>query len=212
MEIIAIAFGAIFVNNVVLNQFYGLCPFLGVSTKKSSAFSMGMAVTFVITLSAMISYLIYHNILSLDFNPDLDGVQDVRFLSTIVFILVIASFVQLVEMFLKKFSPPIYSALGVYLPLITTNCAVLGVAIDITVNGTGSTRLMMGAGQVPTFGEATIYALGISLGYALVIFLFSAIREEMDAYPIKRNWQGIPIALITAFIMAMIFSGFGGIV
>ena len=203
MEIIAIAFGAIFVNNVVLNQFYGLCPFLGVSTKKSSALSMGMAVTFVITLSAMIAYAIYHFVLI----PN-----EIEFLSTIVFILVIASFVQLVEMFLQKFSPPIYSALGVYLPLITTNCAVLGVAIDITVNGTGSNKLLMVSQQVPTFGEATIYALGISLGYALVIFLFSAIREEMDAYPIKRNWQGIPIALITAFIMAMIFSGFGGIV
>lgn len=203
MGIIAIAFGAIFVNNVVLNQFYGLCPFLGVSTKKSSALSMGMAVTFVITLSTMIAYAIYFYVLV----P-----QDIAYLSTIVFILVIASFVQLVEMFIKKFSASLYSALGVYLPLITTNCAVLGVAIDVTVNGTGSNKLMMAAGTAPSFLEATIYALGISIGYALVIFLFSAIREEMDAYPIKRNWQGIPIALITAFIMAMIFVGFGGIV
>ena len=203
MELIAIAFGAIFVNNVVLNQFYGLCPFLGVSTKKSSAFSMGMAVTFVITLSSMIAYVIYNYGLVK---------YEIEYLSTIIFILVIASFVQLVEMILKKFSPVIYSALGVYLPLITTNCAVLGVAIDVTVNGTGSSKLMMVTGQVPSFGEATIYALGISLGYALVIFLFSAIREEMDAYPIKKNWQGIPIALITAFIMAMIFSGFAGVI
>ena len=203
MELIAIAFGAIFVNNVVLNQFYGLCPFLGVSTKKSSAFSMGMAVTFVITLSTMIAYAIYNYVLI----P-----YEIAYLSTIIFILVIASFVQLVEMVLKKFSPVIYSALGVYLPLITTNCAVLGVAIDVTVNGTGSSKLMMVTGQVPTFMEATIYALGISLGYAVVIFLFSAIREEMDAYPIKKNWQGIPIALITAFIMAMIFSGFAGVI
>ena len=203
MELIAIAFGAIFVNNVVLNQFYGLCPFLGVSTKKSSALSMGMAVTFVITLSTMIAYAIYNFVLV---------AYEIEYLSTIIFILVIASFVQLVEMVLKKFSPVIYSALGVYLPLITTNCAVLGVAIDVTVNGTGSSKLMMLAGQVPSFWEATIYALGISLGYAVVIFLFSAIREEMDAYPIKKNWQGIPIALITAFIMAMIFSGFAGVI
>ena len=203
MEIIAIAFGAIFVNNVVLNQFYGLCPFLGVSTKKSSALSMGMAVTFVITLSAMIAYAIYNYVLV----P-----YEITYLSTIVFILVIASFVQLVEMAIKRFSATVYSALGVYLPLITTNCAVLGVAIDVTVNGTGSQKLLMITGQVPTFMQATMYAFGISLGYALVIFLFSAIREEMDAYPIKRNWQGIPIALITAFIMAMIFAGFGGIV
>jgi len=198
MEYIAIAFGAIFVNNVVLNQFYGLCPFLGVSTKKSSALSMGMAVTFVITLSTMIAYVIYTYVLV----P-----YEITYLSTIVFILVIASFVQLVEMVIKRFSASLYSALGVYLPLITTNCAVLGVAIDITVN---SNKIFDTA--TPTFWMVTIYAIGISLGYALVIFLFSAIREEMDAYPIKRNWQGIPIALITAFIMAMIFFGFGGIV
>lgn len=199
MELIAIAFGAIFVNNVVLQQFYGLCPFLGVSTKKSSAISMGMAVTFVITLSTIIAFLIYDLVLV----PN-----NITYLSTIVFILVIASFVQLVEMFIKKFSAPLYSALGVYLPLITTNCAVLGVAIDTTVNGSK----IFGVGTDVTLMMVTIYALGISIGYALVIFLFSAIREEMDAYPIKRNWQGIPIALITAFIMAMVFIGFGGIV
>ena len=198
MEYIAIAFGAIFVNNVVLNQFYGLCPFLGVSTKKSSALSMGMAVTFVITLSTMIAFAIYNYVLV----P-----YEITYLSTIVFILVIASFVQLVEMFIKRFSASLYSALGVYLPLITTNCAVLGVAIDITVN---SQKIF--ETSTPTFMMVTVYALGISLGYALIIFLFSAIREEMDAYPIKRNWEGIPIALITAFIMAMIFYGFGGVV
>jgi electron transport complex protein RnfA len=199
MELIAIAFGAIFVNNVVLQQFYGLCPFLGVSTKKSSALSMGMAVTFVITLSTIIAFLIYDLVLV----PN-----EITYLSTIVFILVIASFVQLVEMFIKKFSAPLYSALGVYLPLITTNCAVLGVAIDTTVNGSK----IFGVGTDVTLLMVTVYALGISIGYSLVIFLFSAIREEMDAYPIKRNWQGIPIALITAFIMAMVFYGFGGIV
>jgi electron transport complex protein RnfA len=199
MELIAIAFGAIFVNNVVLKQFYGLCPFLGVSTKKSSALSMGMAVTFVITLSTIIAHLLYQNVLV----PN-----NIAYLSTIVFILVIASFVQLVEMVIKKFSSAIYSALGVYLPLITTNCAVLGVAIDSTVNSEKYSFFS----STPTLPEVTVYALGISLGYALIIFLFSAIREELDAYPIKRNWQGIPIALITAFIMAMIFIGFGGIV
>lgn len=199
MEYIAIAFGAIFVNNVILQQFYGLCPFLGVSTKKSSALSMGMAVTFVITLSTIIAFTIYYYVLV----P-----YEIQYLSTIVFILVIASFVQLVEMFIKKFSASLYSALGVYLPLITTNCAVLGVAIDVTVNG----GKIFDGNTEPSIMMATVYALGISLGYSLVIFLFSAIREEMDAYPIKRNWQGIPIALITAFIMAMVFIGFGGIV
>lgn len=199
MEIFAIAFGAIFVSNVVLQQFYGLCPFLGVSTKKSSALSMGAAVTFVITSSTIIAYAIYNFVLV---------EYEIEYLSTIVFILVIASFVQLVEMFIKKFSAPLYGALGVYLPLITTNCAVLGVAIDVTVNK----DKLYGQFGIESFIDVTVYALGISIGYALVIFLFSAIREEMDAYPIKRNWQGIPIALITAFIMAMIFYGFGGMV
>ena len=208
MELIAIAFGAIFVNNVVLKQFYGLCPFLGVSTKKSSALSMGMAVTFVITLSTIIAHLLYQNVLAVDWNPNVEGIQDITKLSTLVFILVIASFVQLVEMIIKRFSSTIYSALGVYLPLITTNCAVLGVAIDSTVNSEKYSFFS----DVPTLSQVTVYALGISLGYALIIFLFSAIREEMDAYPIKRNWEGIPIALITAFIMAMVFYGFGGIV
>jgi electron transport complex protein RnfA len=203
MDLFAIAFGAIFVNNVVLHQFYGLCPFLGVSTKKSSALSMGAAVTFVITFSSMITYTIYNFILI----P-----YEITYLSTIVFVLVIASFVQLVEMFLKKFSSAIYSSLGVYLPLITTNCAVLGVAIDITVNGRGSSKLLMAIGQGPTFFEATIYAIGISVGYTIVIFLFSAIREEISAYPINPNWQGIAIALVTAFIMAMVFSGFTGVI
>ncbi|MCF7927373.1 MAG: electron transport complex subunit RsxA [Candidatus Izimaplasma sp.] len=198
MEYIAIAFGAIFVNNVILNQFYGICPFLGVSTKKSSALSMGMAVTFVMTSSTMIAHLLYTRVLI----PN-----NLEYLSTIIFILVIASFVQFVEMVIKKFSSAIYNALGVYLPLITTNCAVLGVAIDTTRN---SQKIFQTT--TPTFWQITFYAVGISIGYALVIFLFSAIREEMDAYPIKRNWQGIPIALITAFIMAMIFSGFGGVV
>ena len=191
MELIAIAFGAIFVNNVVLQQFYGLCPFLGVSTKKSSALSMGMAVTFVITLSTIIAFLIYDLVLV----PN-----SITYLSTIVFILVIASFVQLVEMFIKKFSAPLYSALGVYLPLITTNCAVLGVAIDATQ------KFNYG------FAETSIYAFAISLGYAFVIYLFSAIREEMSAYDIPENYQGLSIALITAFIMAMAFMGFGGMV
>lgn len=191
MELIAIAFGAMFVSNVLLSQFYGLCSFLGVSKQKEAAFSMGMAITLVITLSAMIAWVLDHYILI----PN-----DIRYLNTIVFILVIAAFVQLIEMVIKKFSPPIYQALGVYLPLITTNCAVLGVAIDATQKFNY------------TFVETSIYALAISLGYAFVIYLFSAIREEMSAYDIPDNYQGLSIALITAFIMAMAFMGFGGMV
>ena len=191
MELIAIAFGAMFVSNVLLSQFYGLCSFLGVSKQKEAALSMGMAITLVITLSAMIAWALDRFILV----P-----YDIRYLNTIVFILVIAAFVQLIEMIIKRFSPTIYQALGVYLPLITTNCAVLGVAIDATQKFNYS------------FTETTVYAFAISLGYSFVIYLFSAIREEMSAYDIPENYQGLSIALITAFIMAMAFMGFGGMV
>jgi len=195
-QYIAIAFSSIFVSNIILSQFLGLCPFLGVSKKKSAALSMGAAVTIVITLSAMISWSVYEFVLI----P-----YEIEYLRTIVFILVIAAFVQLLEMVIKKFSPPIYQALGVYLPLITTNCAVLGVALLVI----GDNKLTH---EPFTFLQATVFALSISIGYALVIFLFSAIREEMYAYEIPENYKGIGIALITAFIMAMSFMGFGGIV
>ncbi len=191
MELIAIAFGAMFVSNVLLSQFYGLCSFLGVSKQKDAALSMGMAITLVITLSAMIAWVLDSYILV----P-----YDIRYLNTIVFILVIAAFVQLIEMIIKRYSPSIYQALGVYLPLITTNCAVLGVAIDATQKFDY------------TFMQTTVYAFAISLGYTFVIYLFSAIREEMSAYDIPENYQGLSIALVTAFIMAMAFMGFGGMV
>jgi Na+-translocating ferredoxin:NAD+ oxidoreductase subunit A len=191
MNLIGIAFGAVFVSNVVLAQFYGLCSFLGVSKKRGPALSMGAAVTLVITLSAIISWVIDYYIL-VPFN--------LRYLNTIVFILVIAAFVQLVEMLIKRFSPPLYQSLGVYLPLITTNCAVLGVAIDSTQQLNYN------------FAETATYAFFISIGYALVIYLFSAIREEMDAYDVPRNYQGLGVGLITAFILAMAFSGFVGVV
>jgi len=191
MELIAIAFGAMFVSNVLLSQFYGLCSFLGVSKQKDAALSMGMAITLVITLSAMIAWVLDRFILV----P-----YEIRYLNTIVFILVIAAFVQLIEMIIKRYSPSIYQALGVYLPLITTNCAVLGVAIDATQKFDY------------TFMQTTVYAFAISIGYTFVIYLFSAIREEMSAYDIPENYQGLSIALVTAFIMAMAFMGFGGMV
>ena len=198
-DLLTLAFTSFLVQNIILSQFLGICSFLGVSNKRSKALGMGLAVFFVITLSGIVTWLIYYKILE----PG-----GLTFMRTIVFILVVAAMVQILEMAIKKFSPLLYGSLGVYLPLITTNCAVLGVAIDATVNSSKFSFF----DSVPTFGQVTVYALGISIGYAVVIFLFSAIREEMDAYPIKRNWQGIPIALITAFIMAMIFIGFGGIV
>lgn len=191
MSYIGIAFGALFVSNVLLSQFYGLCSFLGVSKKKGPALSMGAAIVLVITLSAMIAWALDYYVLV----PN-----NIRYLNTLVFILVIAAFVQLLEMVIKRYSPSLYQALGVYLPLITTNCAVLGVAIDATQKYNYS------------FTETTVYAFFIALGYALVIYLFSAIREEMDAYDIPENYQGLGIALVTAFIMAMAFSGFGGMV
>ena len=190
MELIAIAFGAIFVNNVVLKQFYGLCPFLGVSTKKSSAFSMGMAVTFVITLSTIIAHLLYQNVLV----PN-----NITYLSTIVFILVIASFVQLVEMVIKKFSSAIYSALGVYLPLITTNCAVLGVAIL--------------AVQTKSFGliESLVFAAANAVGFGVALATFAGLREHMELADIPKGMKGIPIAFVAAGLLALAFMGFSGI-
>ena len=191
MSIIAIAFGAIFVSNVVLNQFYGLCPFLGVSTKKSSALSMGLAVTFVITLSTMIAYTIYHQVLV----PN-----NIEYLSTIVFILVIASFVQLVEMLIKRFSATVYSALGVYLPLITTNCAVLGVAILALGLENGSLL------------KAVFFAIANSLGFALALIVFASIREHLELANIPKGMKGVPINLLVAGLLSLAFLGFTGLV
>ena len=187
---ISMLFSTIFVSNVVLATFYGICPFLGVSTKRKNALSMGLAVIFVIVLSAIVTWAI---------NAWVLVPNGLEYLQTIIFILVIAALVQFVEMILKRFSPAIYQALGIYLPLITTNCAVLGVAIDATKAGYG-------------FTSTVVYALGVSAGYALVIYIFSAIREQIATYPIKKNYAGIPIALITAFGMALAFLGFGGMI
>ena len=175
----SIIFSTLFLNNIILNKIIGTCPFIGVSTKRKNAFSMGLAVIFVVLMSSVISWALYNYVLL----P-----YELTYLTTIIFILVIASFVQLVEMVVKRFSPALYSALGVYLPLITTNCAVLQVANDVTL----------------------VYSLGVSLGYAMAIFLFSAIREKLVGAPIKRHYQGVPIAFMTAFGMALAFLGFGG--
>ena len=198
-NLFAIFISMALINNLVLSKFLGLCPFFGVSKKLSNAISMGLAVIMVMTAASIVSWIIFFHLL-IPFEID--------YMSTVIFILVIASLVQILELAIKRTNASLYNALGIYLPLITTNCAVLGVAIDSTVNSEKYSFFS----STPTLGEVTVYALGISLGYGLIIFLFSAIREELDAYPIKRNWQGIPIALITAFIMAMIFIGFGGIV
>ena len=180
---------AMLINNVTLSRFYGICPFLGVSKKTSSALGMGVAVTLVIILAAAICWPIYQ----------LLALAGITFMDTITYILVIASLVQLIEMIIKKYSPSLYKSLGVYLPLITTNCAVLGVA-------QGNTD------QALSFGQSMANAIGTGLGFALVIFIFSTIRYRLDASNTPRAFKGIPIALITAALMAMAFLGFSGMI
>jgi len=180
---------AMIINNVTLARFYGICPFLGVSKKSSSALGMGVAVVFVIILASLICWPIYQLL-------KLAGIQ---FMDTITYILVIASLVQLIEMIIKKYSPSLYKSLGVYLPLITTNCAVLGVAQGNTDNGLN-------------FVDSMANAIGTGLGFALVIFIFSCIRYRLDARENPSAFKGIPIALITAALMAMAFLGFSGLI
>ena len=200
MEYFLIIISAIFVNNVVLAQFLGICPFLGVSSKLNTAIGMSGAVCFVITLATVVTYLI---------NNFLLVPNGLEFLQTISFILVIAALVQTVEIVLKKISPSLYQALGIFLPLITTNCAVLGVAITVVSKefsfGGGAAHLM-------NLGEATVYALATSLGYGLAMILFAGLREQLDKNDVPASFKGLPIALITVGIMAMAFLGFSGIV
>lgn len=178
------------INNVTLSRFYGICPFLGVSKKSSSALGMGVAVIFVILVAAVICWPIYHYILV----P-----AGIPFMDTITYILVIASLVQLIEMIIKKYSPSLYKALGVYLPLITTNCAVLGVAQGNTDEGL-------------SFIDSIANALGTSIGFAVIIFVFSTIRYRLESSNIPKAFKGIPIALITAAIMAIALLGLGGLI
>lgn len=190
MEYIAIIIFAVFVNNVILSQFLGICPFLGVSTKVSTAAGMGAAVVFVMALSTIVTFLLQEFILV----P-----LQIEFLQTIVFILVIASLVQMVEIILKKISPSLYQALGVFLPLITTNCAVLGISILVIQKGY---NLL----------EGITYSIGISLGFTLAMVIFAGLREHLELVEVPKGVKGIPIALITAGILAMAFMGFAGLV
>ncbi len=190
MEYFFIIIGAIFVNNIVLAQFLGLCPFLGVSNKVSTSMGMGAAVTFVIAVSSVVVYLVQYYILV----P-----LGIAYMQTIVFILVIAALVQMVEIILKKVSPALYQALGIFLPLITTNCAVLGVAILLVQKEYG-------------LGEAVTYATATALGFMLAITLFAGIRERLELEDVPKAMKGMPIALVVAGIMAMAFMGFSGLV
>ena len=190
MEYLIIFIAAVFVNNIVLAQFLGICPFLGVSKKIDTAIGMGGAVTFVLTIATLVTFLINEFIL------DAFGLN---YLQTIVFILIIASLVQMVEIILKKISPALYQALGVFLPLISTNCAILGVAILVIQ-------------KEYNLIQSLVFAISTAIGFALALIIFAGIREQIDKSNIPAAMKGIPIALITAGLLAMAFMGFSGIV
>ena len=201
-ELLLIAVGAAFVNNVVLSQFLGICPFLGVSKNVKTAAGMGGAVVFVITIASFVTGLIYKFILG---NPKILG-GELQYLNTIVFILVIAALVQFVEMFLKKVMPQLYNALGVYLPLITTNCAVLGVALTNVQNGYYEKGVGIGllTGVVNGFATAA--------GFFVAIVLMAGIREKIEHNNVPEAFKGTPIVLVTAGLMAIAFCGFSGLI
>jgi electron transport complex protein RnfA len=190
ITLFAVVIGAIFVNNVVLSQFLGICPFLGVSSKVDTSLGMGMAVTFVMALSSIVTWALQNYIL-VPF--------DIVYMQTIVFILVIAALVQMVEIVLKKVSPSLYQALGIFLPLITTNCAVLGVALLMVQKEYGLL-------------EGLVYSVSTALGFALALVLFAGMRERLEFEDVPKAFNGVPIALITAALLAMAFMGFSGLV
>lgn len=190
MEYLIIIIAAIFVNNVVLSQFLGICPFLGVSNRISTSAGMAGAVTFVIVLATIVTFLLQYYVL----NP-----LGVGFMQTIVFILVIAALVQMVEIMLKKLSPALYQALGIFLPLITTNCAVLGVAILVIKK---NYNLL----------EGVVFGASNAVGFGLALVIMAGIREQLDLANVPKGMKGVPIALLTAGILALAFMGFAGIV
>lgn len=189
-SLILILMGGVLVNNYVLQQFLGICPFLGVSKKVNQASGMGIAVTFVMLCATAATYPIYHFVLA----P-----LKLEYLQTIVFILVIATLVQFVEIMLKRFVPSLFKALGVYLPLITTNCAVLGVAINNITDGHG-------------FVESMVSSLGVGLGFLLAMVVFAGVRGRIENCPAPKAFKGLPVTLIAASIVALAFYGFSGVV
>ncbi|MGN0227272.1 MAG: electron transport complex protein RnfA [Paludibacteraceae bacterium] len=191
---------AIFVNNIVLSQFLGICPFLGVSKKIDTALGMGAAVTFVLVLATVVTYLLQKLLV----------LWGVEFLQTILFILVIAALVQMIEIMLKKVSPALYQALGVFLPLITTNCCILGVALIVADQQKLLAKLPLGADYGLLSG--TVYAFATAVGFALALILFAGIREQLALNKVPEAMKGTPIALLTAGLLAMAFMGFSGVV
>ena len=190
MEYILLIIGAVFVNNIVLTQFLGICPFLGVSNKTTTAIGMGVAVVFVITLATTVTWLIQHYVLN---------TFGLGYLQTITFILVIAALVQMIEIILKKMSPSLYQALGIFLPLITTNCAVLGVAILVIQNDYD-------------LATGVIFAAAKALGFAFALVIFAGIREQLETLELPKAMRGVPSALIVTGILALAFMGFTGLV
>ena len=189
MEYLLIFISAIFVNNIILSQFLGICPFLGVSRKIDTALGMGAAVAFVLTLSTIVTWLVQTYVL----NP-----LGLQYLQTLAFILVIATLVQMVEIILKKVSPPLYQALGIFLPLITTNCAVLGVAILVIQK---DFNLL----------SSIVYAFSTALGFALALTVFAGIREQLSLVQVPKGMQGMAIVLVTAGLLSLSFMGFSGV-
>ena len=195
MEILLIIVSAIFINNFVVVKFLGICPFLGVSKDFKSALGMGVAVTFVMTITCLITYPIYTMVLV----P-----LNIEFMEIIVFIFIIAAIVQMIEMALKKYSPTLYNAMGIYLPLITTNCAVLGVA-ELVIDHAEIASYIGITAQSMNLGYAVLYGLFAGLGFTLAIVLMSGLREKINRLPINRHLKGFPIAMITACFIAMAF-------
>ncbi len=189
-KLLLLIISAVLVNNFVLARFLGICPFLGVSKKTETAIGMGMAVIFVMSIASLVTWILQEYVL-MPYN--------IEYLQTIVFILVIASLVQLVEMIIQKVSPVLYQALGIFLPLITTNCAVLGVAVLSIQKGYG-------------FWEAVIFGIGAAIGFALALVLFAGIRERLDLADVPKPLRGTAIALITAGLLSLAFMGFSGLV
>lgn len=189
MEYLLIFISAIFVNNIILSQFLGICPFLGVSRKIDTALGMGAAVAFVLTLSTIVTWLVQTYVL----NP-----LGLQYLQTLAFILVIATLVQMIEIILKKVSPPLYQALGIFLPLITTNCAVLGVAILVIQK---DFNLL----------SSIVYAFSTALGFALALTVFAGIREQLSLVQVPKGMQGMAIVLVTAGLLSLAFMGFSGV-
>ena len=189
-DLLLILVGAVFVNNFVLARFLGICPFLGVSKKVETALGMGMAVTFVMTIAAVVTWFVQYFIL-IPFG--------IEYLQTIAFILIVASLVQMVEMVVQKTSPSLYQALGIFLPLITTNCAVLGLAVLNIQKGY-------------SFVESIVFALGAAIGFTLAMVLFAGLRERIDLCPVPSSFRGSAIALVTAGLLSLAFMGFAGLV